>query len=195
MSRTPVTRWWWVRHGAMAGPPGMIHPAEAEPAPISPAIVEGLRRALPKRALWLVSGWARTRITAKALNHAPPLAAPELAEQDFGLWTGRTHDDLAESDHEAHTDFWADPAGRAPPGGESFAAQCARVAAAVERLSAEHAGLDLVAVAHAGTIRAAGAQALDITPTMALRLVVEPLSLTRIDWIGSAARVVAINRV
>ncbi len=194
MKPPATTRWWWVRHAAMAGPPGMIHPPEAEPAPIPPALVEGLRRALPKRALWIVSGWARTRITARALNHAPPLTVPELAEQNFGLWTGRTHDDLALNDAQAHADFWADPGTNAPPGGESFANQCVRVASAIDQLNAEHAGLDLVAVVHAGVIRAAVAHALDLSPDRALRLAIDPLSLTRIDWIGDGVRVSAVNR-
>ena len=195
MTSTPtVTRWWWVRHAAMPPPAGMIHPPHAEPAPVPPPLVEGLRRALPKRALWLISGWARTRITARMLNHAPPLVVPELAEQNFGDWTGQTHDDLALNHPEAHAAFWEDPAANAPPGGESFAEQCGRVAAAIDRLGREHAGLDLVAVVHAGVIRAAVAHALDLPAERALRLSIDPLSLTRIDWIGPHARVVAVNR-
>ena len=59
----------------------------------------------------------------------------------------------------------------------------ARVAAAVTRLSARHAGREVVAVAHGGVIRAALAQALDLDPETALRFCVDNLSLTRIDHI------------
>lgn len=190
-----VTRWWWVRHAPMPGPPGMIHPPEAAPEAITPERVEPLRRILPKRALWLTSGWERTTATARALTLTRPLPTPTLAEQDFGRWTGRTHEAIAEADPDAQAVFWADPANNAPPDGESFAEQCARVAGVIEQLNQEHAGLDLVAIAHAGTIRAACAHALELTPTQALSFVIDPLSLTRIDWIGEAARIVAINRV
>lgn len=191
----PVTRWWWLRHAPMPGPPGMIHPPEAAPAPIAPERMEPLRRILPKRALWLISGWERTKVTARSLTLTRPLPTPGLAEQDFGRWTGLTHEAIAEADPEAQAAFWADPAGAAPPEGESFAEQCARVAAVIEQMNQEHAGLDLVAVAHAGTIRAACAHALGLTPRQALSMVIDPLSLTRIDWIGEAPRIVAINRV
>jgi alpha-ribazole phosphatase len=184
-----VTRWWWVRHAPMPGPPGMIHPPEAAPEAIAPERVEPLRRILPKRALWLTSGWERTTATARALTLTRPLPTPTLAEQDFGRWTGRTHEAIAEADPDAQAVFWADP------DGESFAEQCARVAAVIEQVNQEHAGLDLVAIAHAGTIRAACAHALELTPKQALSFVIDPLSLTRIDWIGDAARIVAINRV
>jgi len=190
-----VTRWWWVRHAPMPGPPGMIHPAEAPPAPIAPERVEPLRRILPKRALWLTSGWERTTVTARALTLTRPLQTPALAEQDFGRWTSQTHEAIAAEGPEAHAAFWTDPANNAPPDGESFAAQCARVAGVIEQSNAEHAGLDLVAITHAGTIRAACAHALGLTPKQALSFVIDPLSLTRIDWIGDAARIVAINRV
>ncbi len=190
-----VTRWWWLRHAPMPGPSGMIHPPQALPAPIAPEKIESLRLILPKRALWLTSGWERTKVTARALTLTRPLPMPALEEQDFGRWTGRTHDAIGEEDPQAQADFWADPANNAPPGGESFSAQCTRVAAVIDQLNQEHGGLDLVAIAHAGTIRAACAHALGLTPTRALSLVIDPLSLTRIDWIDGAARVVAINRV
>jgi broad specificity phosphatase PhoE len=59
-----------------------------------------------------------------------------------------------------------------------------RVRAAVERLSEAHAGRDIVAVTHGGTIRAALALALGLEPEAALRLSVANCSLTRIDLIA-----------
>jgi alpha-ribazole phosphatase len=43
---------------------------------------------------------------------------------------------------------------------------------------------------HSGTIRAA----LDLKPDGALRFVIDPLSLTRIDRLDNAWRVVAVNQ-
>jgi alpha-ribazole phosphatase len=47
---------------------------------------------------------------------------------------------------------------------------------------------------HSGTIRAALAIALDLDPDAALRFVIDPLSVTRIDRLESGWRVVAVNQ-
>ncbi|MCC8960637.1 histidine phosphatase family protein, partial [Bradyrhizobium sp. Pear77] len=75
------------------------------------------------------------------------------------------------------------------PGGESFADQIARARAGLARLPAG----DVVLVVHSGTIRAILAIALDLAPELALRFVIDPLSLTRIDRLQGAWRVVAVN--
>jgi alpha-ribazole phosphatase len=80
-----------------------------------------------------------------------------------------------------------------PPGGESFAALVERVKPAILRHTAAYRGRDIVAVAHAGTIRAALAFALGIPPQAALNFAIEPLSLTRIDWLGAGWRVGGVN--
>jgi broad specificity phosphatase PhoE len=74
----------------------------------------------------------------------------------------------------------------APPGGESFAAVADRVERAVDRLTAAHAGRDIVAVAHGGSIRAALGVALGLAPDRALGFVIDNCSLTRIDHIEGA---------
>ena len=111
-------------------------------------------------------------------------------EQHFGAWQGQTWGSLLDVDppDPAVAAFWADPAEQAPrPAGESFAAVRARVAEALDDLSAHYAGRDIVAVVHAGTVRAAVAHALDLSPAAALRLQVAPLSLTRLDRLEGAA--------
>ena len=69
----------------------------------------------------------------------------------------------------------------------------------IEWLVAEHAGRDIIAVAHGGTIRAALALALDLAPEAALAFTIENCSVTRIDHIdgpgmGHGWRVVTVNR-
>jgi alpha-ribazole phosphatase len=49
-------------------------------------------------------------------------------------------------------------------------------------------------VVHSGTIRAALGIALGIEPEAALRFVIDPLSLTRIDRLDGAWRVVCVNQ-
>jgi len=52
----------------------------------------------------------------------------------------------------------------------------------------------VVLVVHSGTVRAALALALEIAPEQALRFVIDPLSLTRIDRLVSGWRVCCVNR-
>ena len=98
-------------------------------------------------------------------------------EQDFGAWTGRRHNDLVAELGDAYQDFWKSPASNRPPGGESFVDQISRAGAGLAALPAG----DVVLVVHSGTIRAVLAIALDLEPDAALRFVIDPLSLTRID--------------
>jgi alpha-ribazole phosphatase len=114
----------------------------------------------------------------------------EFREQNFGIWTGRRHDDLALEFGAQYKDFWRSPASNRPPDGESFVDQIARVCAGLAALPSG----DVVLVVHSGTIRAALAVALNIAPENALRFVIDPLSLTRIDKLGNDWRIVAVNR-
>ena len=119
-----------------------------------------------------------------------PVPLAEFAEQDFGDWTGRRHDELAASNDETYARFWNDPAGSVPPGGESFVGQIARVRQGIGRIEAGEA----ILVVHSGTIRAALALARGIAPQAAIRFVIDPLSLTRIDRLTNSWRVVAVNQ-
>jgi len=114
----------------------------------------------------------------------------EFSEQDFGAWTGRRHDKLAAGGGEVYAQFWSDPARGRPPGGESFEEQVTRVRRGLARIDAGPATL----VVHSGTIRAALCIALDLTPQAALRFVIDPLSLTRIDRLATGWRVVSVNK-
>ncbi|WP_376957190.1 histidine phosphatase family protein [Azospirillum sp. A26] len=183
-----VTRWWLIRHAPVRNPDNVIcGSSDREADTGNRAAATALAAGLPADALWLTSPLRRSRQTAQALwSRNPRLAGtavvePALAEQDFGDWEGISHDTAARRDAEAAARFWRDPARHAPPGGESFAAVMDRTAGALQRLTDLHAGRDLVAVIHAGTIRGALALALDLTPEAALRLRIDPWSLTRID--------------
>lgn len=185
-----VTRWWLVRHAPVAGPPGIIHGQADVDCEIDPAAMRPLAAALPAEAVWLVTPLRRARRTAEALmalgtGRGPvPEVEPGLVEQHFGAWQGLGHDALAGDAGAA--EFWRDPAAARPPGGESFLDLAARVAEALARRSRRHAGRDVVAVCHAGPVRAALAHALGMPPERALSFEVAPLSLTRIDRLDAA---------
>jgi len=185
-----TTRWWWVRHAPVRAPPGTIAGRGEFPADLSDAAsLAGLAARLPRGAVWLTTPLARSAQTARALqaalgDTAPLRTEPDLLEQDFGVWTGHTHDGLWGGGDPAVATFWQDPAANAPPGGESFAALCWRVMQAIDRLTQAHAGRDIISVGHAGPIRAAVAHALALAPDRALALAVDCLHLTRLDHGG-----------
>ena len=202
---TTVTRWWWVRHAPVTDHGGRLYGRTNVPANTSERPrFEGLARALPQGAVWLTSNLLRTHQTADAIaeaGHAVPERAIEadLDEQDFGNWHGLTWSEVASERGSglAHK-YWVAPAHITPPEGESFVQVVERVTAAVERRTTQHAGQDIVAVAHGGSIRAALALALGLDAERALAFSIDNLSITRIDRVdgparGQAWRVAAVN--
>jgi alpha-ribazole phosphatase len=183
------TNLWLIRHAPVDGPRGVIHAPDA-PADLRDTVaIAALKAKLPASAFAVCSPARRTCETAHALG----LDAVEEAafrEQDFGSWTGRRHNDLTAELGEAYREFWKSPAANRPPGGESFVDQIARARAGLVTLPTG----DAVLVVHSGTIRALLAIALDLAPDSALRFVVDPLSLTRIDRLANGFRVVAVNQ-
>lgn len=189
------TRWWWIRHAPVVGHGGKIYGQEDHDCDCSDeATFRRLAGALPLDAVWVTSHLRRTLRTAESiLAHlseraaATRLVEPALAEQHFGAWQGLTNEELAARRDGAWHRFWLAPAEEAPPGGESFVEVVARVSATIERLSDLHAGRDIVAVTHGGTIRAALALALGLPPERALAIVIDNCSLTRLDRIAGTA--------
>jgi alpha-ribazole phosphatase len=181
---------WLIRHAPVVGQRGVIHDSDA-PADISNAArIESLRSQLPPTRSVFCSPSRRTWDTALALG-LTPVEEPAFREQNFGAWTGRTHSDIHNELGSAYKDFWRSPASNRPPGGESFLDQIARVATALSVLPRGN----VVLVVHSGTVRAALAIALDASPESALRFVIDPWSLTRIDRLEEGGwRIVSVNR-
>jgi alpha-ribazole phosphatase len=182
-------RLWLIRHAPVAAPSGVIHDDDAHADTGDAAVFAALRAKLPDNAMQFASPSIRTLETAAALGWRPT-AQPDFREQDFGDWTGRRHDDLIGEFGAAYRDFWRMPATNRPPGGESFAEQIVRVGRGLAALPAG----DVVLWVHSGTVRAALAIARDLAPECALRFTIDPLSLTRIDRLANAWRVICVNR-
>ncbi|ANV99466.1 alpha-ribazole phosphatase [Bradyrhizobium icense] len=184
-----ATNLWLIRHAPVDGPRGVIHGPNA-PADLGNATAfAALKTSLPANAHAVCSPARRTRETAARLG-LDPVEQAAFREQDFGAWTGRRHDDLLAELGAAYREFWKAPASNRPPGGESFVDQIDRARAGLSLLPAG----DAILVVHSGTIRAVLAIALDLAPEQALRFVIDPLSLTRIDRLQNGWRVVAVNR-
>ncbi|HET7594693.1 MAG TPA: histidine phosphatase family protein [Stellaceae bacterium] len=193
-----VTRWWWVRHAPVTVNNGRCYGQTDVPCDCSnDAAFAGLAKLLPKDAVWVTSTLKRTHMTAASIVRAGlpgpdpipgpgVIVEPDLIEQHFGEWQGVTYAELAELNGNRWPRFWLAPAHHAPPGGESFVQLMERAHPAILRLSNEHAGRDIIAVTHGGTIRAALAQALDLAPEATLAVSIDNLSLTRIEHFPDA---------
>jgi len=93
-------------------------------------------------------------IVAERLRLEPRLDA-RWTETDCGAWTGRSFDEVRAEDPEGFAAFARVDADFAFPGGESFAAQQARVAAAAADLHAGADGGRTLVVCHRNSIRLA----------------------------------------
>ena len=195
-----MTRWWFVRHAPVPDPQSRITGQRDVACDTSDEDqFAALADLLPRNAVLVESGLLRCRQTIDALELsgltlAPPQTEPELIEQDFGHWQGHSWGDLAAAKDPDLADFWARPAYARPPGGESFADQVDRVRKVMRRLNDAFPDRDIIAVTHAGTIRAALCIALEVAPEAALRFAVEPLSLTRIDAMTGGFAIGMVNR-
>ncbi len=202
-----VTRWWFVRHAPVIGVNGRVYGQDDLEADCADeAQFRHLAGMLPHDAVWLVSHLKRTHQTASAILAArvmetvpAPIITSELAEQHFGDWQGLTYEELEAQRGGVYHRFWHSPATERPPGGESFEDVVARVGGAMARITAEHAGRDVVAVVHGGTVRAALAVALGIDAERVLGFAVDTCSVTRMDHLNSATegaawRIVAVNQ-
>ncbi|WP_370030157.1 histidine phosphatase family protein [Oceanicella sp. SM1341] len=187
-------RFWWLRHGPTGAARAVGHTDLPASFPDEAALVR-LRAALPQGAVLVSSDLTRARQTAERLG-AFPLRLPDtsaLRELDFGRWENRAFDEIERAEPEAARAFWTRPGPTPAPGGESWDALMARVSAAIAALEAAAPGADLVLVSHAGPIRAALALALGLGPEQAFAFRIDPLSLTRIDRLGSAWAVERVN--
>jgi alpha-ribazole phosphatase len=181
---------WLIRHAPVDGPRGVLHDHDAPANLGDVTALAALSGKLPANAIAFCSPSRRTVETAQALGLIAN-KEPAFREQSFGTWTGRRHKEIeAELGGAAYREFWRSPATNRPPDGESFTDQIERVAAGLNALPAG----DVILVVHSGTIRSALAIALGISAESALRFVIDPLSVTRIDRLDNDWRIVAVNR-
>ncbi|HJZ31284.1 MAG TPA: histidine phosphatase family protein [Hyphomicrobiaceae bacterium] len=200
------TRWWWVRHAPVPDG-GFIYGQRDLACDCGDSeIFAVLARELPREAVWLTSHLRRTKETAAAILAAAPdrfagilpLEVRELAEQHLGEWQGQQRKAFYAARKVGTHTLWFAPADERPLGGESFADLVARVVPAIERLNRDYRGRDIVAVTHGGTIRAALALALAVSPQLALSFSIDNCSLTRLDYLTPAGiaglwRIGAVN--
>lgn len=124
-------------------------------------------------------------------QHGLPLTLDaRLMEVGFGVWEGRTAEEIEQDAPGTLDRFRADPVNARPAGAESLAGFQARVVAGLEALLAQHAGQHVLLVGHAGVIRMALAWALHIPLAHVYHIEVASASLTRLRFDGGRASLV-----
>jgi alpha-ribazole phosphatase len=202
------TRWWWVRHAPVPAAGKIVYGRTDVDCDTSDSALFAAQAArLPRDAVLVTSGLSRAVKTLAALatagypcDPAAAIAEPAFEERFFGDWEGHSWEQIAALDPAGPDRFWDDPFGFRPPGGgENVFDHMARVRAAVDRITARFPGRDVVAVAHAGSIRAQLCSVLSINPGDAAAIDVDFVSITRIDHfhgdLEGIARIGAVNGV
>ncbi len=147
---------------------------------------------------WHTSDLQRSTETAKWICDTLKISrtfkiSPQLREQSFGAWEGKTYDEVFAQHPNLN---WNEPAIMQPDNGESFAQLCMRVNEWQEQQFHTHSPQNIV-VAHAGSIRAILAHALSLTPTQALNFRIDNGSISYVKYYtpqAGCATVEYINR-
>jgi probable phosphomutase (TIGR03848 family) len=138
----------------------------------------------------------QTVASLAAARELRPVTEPGLAEVDYGSWTGSALKDLAKEP------LWkvvqAHPSAAVFPGGEGLAGMQARAVAAVRghdaRIAAEHGPAAVwVACTHGDVIKAVLADALASHLDNFQRIVVDPASISVVQYTETRPFVVRVN--
>jgi len=86
-----------------------------------------------------------------------------VKEIGFGVWEGKTPDEILAEDSEALTHFYRDPVHNRPEGAEPLDTFAERVWQAYQNVLTEHHGKHVLIVAHAGVARAVTANILQMS--------------------------------
>ena len=136
----------------------------------------------------------RTRQTGEIVGRhlsLPVNIRDDLAELDFGEWTGLTFDEVRK---DARWPAWATHRSLSCiPGGETMRAVQRRVTEALIELREAHPDESIVVVSHGDVIRAALVFALGMPLDFYARIEVATASLSTMRIDGNGIRVVAIN--
>jgi len=188
-----VTRWWWIRHAPVRSDGGNIYGQQDIECDCSDRqVFEAVAKILPRDAVWYSSNLQRTYKTAEAIWAAgfpqPAGMVREVAftEQNLGKWQGMNRAKFLASRPPGNQ--WFAAIDESAPGGESFMDLYNRTCHAIERITTEQAGRDVIVAAHGGTIRAAVGLALGGLPERGLAFDIDNCSVTRLDHYASSGR-------
>ena len=135
---------------------------------------------------------------AQALSqkHNIPVSIEDgLKEVGFGVWEGKTREELRQHRRDEYDAFYLDPIKNRPQGAEPFNEFIGRVADVYNKIIQSHGGEHVLVVAHAGVIRAALIHALNEDPFIMYQTKIDNASITRIRHSENNANAEFINSV
>ena len=143
--------------------------------------IGGLNWKMPSAAQVWSAPEQRTQQTSRALRLGFKLA-DELRDCDYGLWRGRTMDEVQTEDQPGIIKWLNDPSA-APHGGESLENLLSRVGKWIQE---QRAVKHTIAITHAAVIRAAVVYALQVPAQTFWRIDIAPLTVTDLRFNNSA---------
>jgi broad specificity phosphatase PhoE len=167
-----------VRHGRTLGADGLcVGHCDLEMDPAAEEGLHALAASFPVAPAHLfTSDLARARTTLGVLGigwGGTITVEPRLREMSFGEWDGCTWEEIQREDGDRLQAWMEDWVEQPVPGGESFSAVAERVSGWANEVRAAHTDDELLAVAHAGSIRALLCRLLDWPLERAFRLQVD----------------------
>ena len=195
-----------IRHAPVSSRKGFF-PEHDPDAVIKKIQLKKLANVIPDNSTWYVSPLKRTIQTAEALSkyisYSQKTEEKNLAEQNFGDWSGKKISDvwkILKKNHSQHNFSFISPE-VSPPNGESYIQQCKRVSHWLKNLSILE-NENIVVIAHSGTIKAIFSHTLKIKPEFTIGIDINHLSLSIFEVLtkkdskykGGRYRLLALNR-
>jgi len=180
-----ATRFWWIRHAPVPEVRDIMYGSMDLDSDCSDeATFKGVAARLPKDAMWFYSPLKRTKQTADALLAAGAQAKsleldPRLIEMNFGDYNGRKLEELIAERKDSYVGFFPATPFETTPNGESLSDVAKRIEAFTNDMHKQHAGKDIVVVAHRGTILAALHNALKLPLETSVSFRIDNVSLSR----------------
>lgn len=129
---------------------------------------------------------------AKACG-VPLFQTPALREKNFGVWEGRTAQEISLRDPEGWSTWLTRPDQSRPEGGETYREVAERATTALEFILKKHAGEEVAVVAHGGVNKVLLADALGQSPSALFRIEQKYAALNIVDYFKNKAVVKLVN--
>jgi len=147
-----------IRHGEPEG--GRRYRGDGIDDPLTETGWQQMRNAVPKKPAWqhIVSSPLK-RCLAFSQELAEDLQIDysidkRVREIGFGVWEGKTPEEILADDSDALNHFYKDPVNHRPQGAEPLESFSNRVWQAYQAIAEEHKDKHILVVAHAGVARA-----------------------------------------
>jgi alpha-ribazole phosphatase len=187
----------FIRHGEPEG--GSRYRGHTIDDPLTDKGWEQMWRGVGGTAPWeiiLSSPLLRCTQFAEALGERHNIAViinEQLKEIGFGVWEGKTKDELKSERGDEFAAFYADPVKNTPRNAEPVSSFFLRISAVFDSIRDHHEGRHLLVVAHAGVIRAALVHAIGADTACMYRFNITNGNISRVEIKDDHIQLVLLN--